>query len=221
MIANRKFTLMTALAIAGGAVACLSPATASANLLANPGFENGTGGGSLSGWFGFGNQFPEGTNTGVPTHSGDGVAKMFGTFSGGFGVSGLFQEFPAAPGQQFEMDVFTRQVTGDSLVGTGNWAVQKIAFFNAANTEIGAGESTIMSASFPLDTWVDNAPVLATAPAGTAKVQAFLLFLQPNNQGGAALFDDASFLLVPEPASLGVLGTAAAVLAGGRRRRPC
>ena len=54
MIAKRRFAMMTVVALG---VAAAAPAAT--NMLANPGFENGAGGGSLAGWGAFANAFPE------------------------------------------------------------------------------------------------------------------------------------------------------------------
>ncbi len=200
--------------------AAASPASAATNMLVNPGFEGATGG-SLAGWGSFSNAFADGTTP----HTGAGVAKLFGSFNGGFGVSGVFQDFPAAPGDQFTLNVWSRHNTGDALTGGGpatndNWAVQKIAFFNGP-TEIGGVESIILTGASPTDIWIDNPPVIGTAPAGTTHVQPLILFLQPGppNDGGAGLFDDAVFAVVPEPSALALLGVAGLALLRRRERR--
>lgn len=171
----------------------------SGNLLTNADFEAG-----LTGWSSFGNAFaaPAAAPEIVPL-SGNQVCKMYGLFGPGFDVSGIFQSFPAAPGESFTMDCFSRQWSGDPLLGAGppgdNWAVMKIAFFDASNTEIGSAEATVVDGTSPHDTWIDNAPITGTAPAGTASVQALLLFLQPATAGGAAQFEDVSFELAVPP----------------------
>ena len=94
------------------------------------------------------------------------------------------------------MDVVTRHACGDPMVGAGpgsdNWAVMKIAFFDAGG-EIGSGERIVLDGTFACDTQHDHAPIIATAPPGTINVQALLLYLQPNFDGGACHFDTASF----------------------------
>lgn len=194
-----------------------STALAGDNLLQNPGFEDG-----LNGWSTFGNAFSE---TAAPPQfvpfEGDGLGVMFGNFTGDFNVSGMFQAFDAAPGSMWALDVYSRHYSGDALFGDGppdsNWAVQKIAFKNADGAEIGAVESIILSGASPTDVWIDNDPIMGTAPDGTTAVEAFLLFLQPFNDGGAAHFDNASFTLVPAPGAAAALVLAGACAA--RRRR--
>jgi hypothetical protein len=195
--------LLRNLLLPAACVALLFPAVASAavpaNVLANPGFEAG-----LSGWNVFGNAFPEAANPPqfVPA-SGNGLASMFGNFWGSFNVTGIFQEFPTMPGGQWQLSAKSRHFSGDPMVGIGaascangcsdNWVVQKIAFFDAGGNEIGASESVILDGTFATDTWFDNAPIVGTAPAGTVKVQALILYLQPAWAGGAAHIDDVVF----------------------------
>ncbi|MGE3173478.1 MAG: hypothetical protein AB7O97_12710 [Planctomycetota bacterium] len=174
-------------------LALLAPVAAAQNLLANPSFELG-----LNGWGAFGNSLADLSNPpSVVPRTGVQLCKMFGNFSGGFNVSGVFQSFPAQPGQTFTLDCWSRQWSGDPLIGGGlpnsNWAVMKIAFFDAGGTEIGNAEQVVLDGLSLQDTWIDNPAVSGTAPPNTTSVQALLLFLQPGNDGGAAQFDDVEF----------------------------
>lgn len=204
-----------ALVVSGG-LACLTTLAGAQNLLQNPSFED-----DLNGWIAFGNVFVESANPPqFDPFDGDKLVSMFGNFSGGFNVSGLFQEFPAGEGDQFELSVHSRHFSGDAMVGDGapdsNWAVAKIAFFDGGGTEIGAAEVTILDGTFPTDVWHFNS-VQGTAPAGTASVQALLLYLQPAFDGGAAHVDAASFTVVPAPGA-GALLAIGGLLAMRRRR---
>ena len=181
----------------------LAPAGVAQNLLVNGDFEAG-----LSGWSTFGNASAETANPpAVEPLSGTQLCKMFGNFSGGFDVSGIFQGFPATPGQSFTIDAWSRHWDGDPLIGGGppndNWVVMKIAFFDGGNVEIGGAEGTILDGNSPTNTWIDNASVTGIAPAGTMSVQALILYLQPNNDGGAAQIEDVSFTTTTPPSSGG------------------
>lgn len=184
-------------------LAALAAAGSAQNLLANPGFESG-----LTGWTTFGpNVFSEPANPpAVTPHSGTNICKMFGQFLGSFNVTGAFQSFPAQPGQVYQIDCWSRHFAFDPLAGTGgpndNIAVMRIAFFDAGGVEISGAERRILDGTFPTSTWIDNAPVNGTAPAGTTTVQALILFIQPTVGTGAAQFDDVTFTL-----QNGVLGT--------------
>ena len=204
---------MRRIAIVGVLAAC--GAAQGQNLLTNPGFESG-----LDGWITFGNVFAETANPPqfVP-FEGDGLASMFGNFSGSFNVSGMFQEFAAAPGSEWTMDGYSRHFSGDPMIGPGapdaNWVVMKLAFKDIADVEIGAVEATILDGTSPMDVWIDNDPIVGIAPAGTVQVEAFFLYLQPGFDGGAAHIDNA--YLIPAPSCAALLGLG--LLGVGRRRR--
>ncbi|HMB68085.1 MAG TPA: FlgD immunoglobulin-like domain containing protein, partial [bacterium] len=81
----------------------------------------------------------------------------------------------------------------ESPLGPGNlnFATAKIVFKDGVGTEIGEAEEVIADANSPLGTWKETT-VAATAPAGTATIEAYLLFIQPDStQGGAVWVDDA------------------------------
>lgn len=171
----------------------LAPAGLSQNLLTNPDFESG-----LTGWSTFGNASSEFLNPpGVVPLSGVQVAKMYGNFTGSFNVTGIFQSFPASPGQTFTLDCFGRHWDGDRLLGAGlpndNAVVMKIAFWDSLGGEVGGGERLVIDGLSPQNTWVNPAPVAATAPVNTVRVEALILFLQPNVDAGSAQIDDVTF----------------------------
>jgi hypothetical protein len=202
---------MCAVSIVSAAMLASGSAALAQNVLVNPGFESG-----LSGWTPFGNVFADTT---TPL-SGSGVAKMFGGFSGGFNVGGMFQTFPAAPGQNWSFSANFRHNTGDNLIGNGpansNWVISKIEFRNAADQVTGFAESASFDGRNARDVWTPTTTGSLVAPANTASVWAFFLFLQPSFDGGAVLIDDAS--LVPAPGVAGLFGIAGLTLAGRRRR---
>jgi hypothetical protein len=184
----------------------LTTATAAmgANSLANPGFEavpaapSGTYGAAL--WGAFGGVYTQAADACQVPHAGNQLCKMFGNFTGGFNVSGIFQAFPTTPGSMWQLSCYSRHCSSDPMIHSfatnGNWVVQKIAFFDATNTEIApaAVESTILDGSYPTNTWFFNSPITGVAPAGAVSVQALILYLQPAGvyDGGAAQIDDVS-----------------------------
>lgn len=182
-----------------------SPATAAMaqNVLVNPGFESGPVGGGAAGWTTFGNVYTEAATPCLVPYAGNQLCKMFGNWWGVFNVTGIFQEFATTPGATWKMSAKSRHCSEDPMIGSqvngGNWVVQKIAFFDATNTEIagGSAESIILDGSFAMDTWFDNAPILAVAPVGAVKVQGFILYLQPLWDGGSALIDEVSLENLP------------------------
>ncbi len=168
--------------------------------LLNAGFENQGVGFGLGEWTVFGNCYTEATTP----RTGANVGKMFGNFTGSFNVSGAYQDLAAQPGQVWELDVFTRHNTGDAIAGTQNYATISIEFYDGGGALLQDVESTVLSAASSLDNWIDNAPLSSTAPAGTATARCVISFVQPANgfEGGAALFDDASFRVVGGPPSV-------------------
>jgi hypothetical protein len=194
--------LSTPLARTIGLLALLTIAAPSAhaqNVLTNPGFEDGaTGYGAGPGWTAFGNVFTEAANPpAIVPYGGNQLVKMFGGFAGGFSVSGFFQSYPAAPGETWSLSSKSRHFSGDAMFGVsvpnggnGNWVVQKLIFRANGVDDIASTESTILDGSFPTDMWFDNPAVTLVAPPTTTTVWAFLLYLQPANDGGAAQIDD-------------------------------
>jgi len=159
------------------------------NVLMNPGFEDGPTGLGAASWITFGNVYTEASNPPqFEPYEGNQLVSMFGPFDGSV-VSGMFQEFPAAPGSKWAISAKSRQWSGDALVGS-NFIVQKIVFKDAGDVEIGAVESNILNPGSPMDVWIDNAPIIGEAPLGTVQVEGFILFVQPAFEGGAGQIDN-------------------------------
>lgn len=176
------------------------PCQAQTNIVRNSSFEYG----GLAGWGTFGgNIFAEKTNpSAIIPHSGSTLVKMFGQFTGSANVTGVYQSFATNPGENFMLDCWSRHYGGDPILGSGppndNSMVMKIAFFDSADVEIGGVESTILDGNSPTNVWIDNFPIIATAPAGTVSVQALVMFLQPGVAPGAGQIDDIYFSGAPD-----------------------
>jgi hypothetical protein len=197
-IATRRVTLAAAL------LGATHAANAQVNMLANPSFEGGSGN-SIPGWSSFENAYASNNgDEGVydRTGAGSGVGKLYGTFSGNYGVSGFYQQFGTTPGLSYQFHIFSYQKTGDDLTtGTAdNFVLERLTFFDAGGNELTdyGVNAQILDASSPKDTWINNPTVTATAPAGAASVAGYILFIQPQFAGGAGFFDDASLVQLPQ-----------------------
>jgi hypothetical protein len=159
------------------------PTPSRSNVLVNPSFDT-----DLSGWNIFGNVFHEGRNIIVRTPPGS--AKLFSTFDPG-SDSGMFQSFPASPGSIWEL-VVNSLVTcqDDPITGANdNFLLARLVFRDGGGTEIGAVDQTVADATSPLGTWTRN-ELVGLAPAGTATVDAYILFVSPTQMNGSVWVDD-------------------------------
>jgi beta-glucanase (GH16 family) len=150
--------------------------------LTNPGFESG-----LTGWTRFGNAFTQGTGP----YSGLNSGKLYGNFSGGFNVSGLYQDRPAAAGQTWRAASYWYNWSSD-FMRADNWAEMRIEWRNAGGTLLRTDSVRTLDAASPQNVHLPF-ELRAVAPAGTATARLLFIFLQPGNAGGAAFMDTAEF----------------------------
>jgi len=185
----------------------LSAATSHATGLANPGFEAGDGN-QVSDWTCFGNA-RQATNH---ARSGAYSLKLFGNWSGPWNASGVYQTLPARPGQRWTLSGYGLNASDDLLAGQ-NYALMKIVWWSgphgtgemlqplsgtgALSGENPGIESAMLTNDTPTDSWQFLA-ASGVAPPGTMSVQLLGgLFLQPNNESGAAWFDDLKASVMP------------------------
>lgn len=210
--------IATCWAVAWLALGFAAAPAAAANLLANPGFEiPALAGGDVFGATGW-NVFGGGTFTiKLSPHSGSNAFKTFGV------TSGAFQDFPAVPGQPWQGSAWVLNPSFDAMAGA-QIATANIEWRDAGGgliafeTSTPAINSSTPTGSTAADYTLVN--VAGIAPPNTATARFVLLtgaFGAPG--GGAPFFDDASFELVPEPTSLGLLALGAIGCLATLRRR--
>ena len=120
------------------------------------------------------------------------------TFSGN--ASGAYQEFPAKPGSRWKLTGYG--LTPTTLEGTNAFGVLQVSFFDRDGDDLGtvetAGETVKAKVSTPVDRksvvgeWIFLDTGVATAPEGTATIQAFTLFVDfsGSDRTQGVYFDD-------------------------------
>jgi hypothetical protein len=176
------------------------------NMLANPGFEEG--GGSYDGWFTFGGNvelsLPDGDNI---IRTGVAASKIYGTFAGcpgphGYNVNGYGQAFTPVPGKNYEFSGYSFVSGEDVIPGdntcTKNRCIAKVVFFDAptGGFEISGNEVVVGDWTTVTDQW-NYFEVSAPCPAGAQRVEALILFLQPECDTGAVFIDDTALFELP------------------------
>ena len=115
-------------------------------------------------------------------------------------VSGSYQEFPATPGSRWRLSGYG--LAANALRGTPAFGIVQITFFNADGVDLGTVETVDASANAktsnevnsqsPVGEWIALDTGVATAPEGTASVQAFTIYVDfsGSNTAQGVYFDD-------------------------------
>ena len=151
----------------------------------------------------YGNVYVEGAQ--VPAYDGTHCLKMWcGWWAGYPNDAYVYQDLPAVEGQTWQLDCFTYQYSGDPLA-TENRAEMRIEFYNASDVLLDSAIDIILQAGDAMDTWFDNVPLQATAPAGTAYARAVLAYVSPvapSGNCGAAFYDGTTFSVISGPPAI-------------------
>ena len=118
-------------------------------------------------------------------------------------ASGSYQEFPAGPGSRWRLTGFG--VTPTTLEGAPAFGIVQVSFFDALGNDLGTVEtsgsntpraktSNEVNNLTPAGEWTFLDTGIATAPADTAIVQAFTLYVDfsGSNTSQGVYFDDLS-----------------------------
>ena len=115
-------------------------------------------------------------------------------------ASGAYQEFPATAGTRWKLTGYG--LTPATLEGTTAFGVLQVSFFNANGKDLGTVEtaggttkaktSAQVNRDSPANEWIFLDTSIATAPEGTATIQAFTLFVDfsGSNRTQGVYFDD-------------------------------
>jgi hypothetical protein len=201
-----KYQLLTLLV----ALALVVPASA-ANLLTNGDFEQGDtgqiGNVAIPGWLNWGNS---GWHHDDPGRTIGAKAIVFW-----WDDAGLWQDVPVVAGEQYEFSVEAFNWSGNPTTWNG---LMRAEFYTSAGDKLlEVPVDKFYAATAPKDQWVLLSGAV-TAPAG-AETGRMVLNLTDwfDGVGGNLNFDNASIALVPEPATISLIG--AVLLIGLRRRR--
>jgi hypothetical protein len=158
------------------------------NILIDPGFELQTSP-SAGGWTSFGGYFST-------DYAHTGNWSMFDVAY--YSVPGTFEQFPAAPGSQWQMTGYG--LTPNPLLGNPAFGLIQVTFFDIFGNNLGtvetAGTGTPAKTSNQIDgsatpgEWIFLDTGIATAPAGTAYIQAFTLYVDFSGYVQGVYFDD-------------------------------
>ena len=117
-------------------------------------------------------------------------------------ASGAFQEFPAKAGSRWRLTGYA--LTPAPLEGTTAFGILQVSFFDANGKDLGTVEtaggttkaktSSRVDGRSPVDEWILLDTGVATAPEGTATIQAFTLFVDfsGSDRTQGVYFDDLS-----------------------------
>ena len=116
-------------------------------------------------------------------------------------VSGSYQEFPAEPGSRWRLTGYGAAPNG--LKGTPAFGIVQVSFFDADGNDLGTVEtagarkpraktSNQVNSKTPPGEWVFLDTGIVTAPANTAKIHAFTLYVDysGSNISQGVHFDD-------------------------------
>ena len=172
-------------------------AASGTNLLLNPSFELGAGA-MASNWVAFGDVYRTESNTTDTTTALDGAwsLKMFGPFNPTLAESGAYQNIPASPGQTWGFSGFGLNWSGDAMTNTTAYGMAQLLFLDAGNNILQTNQSQHYDSNTPWDEW-QYFQITATAPAGTATVQARVSHFGEAGIAGSVWWDLLS--LTPNP----------------------
>ena len=160
--------------------------------LLNSSFESG-----MAGWDQFGNTVGNVKSSGLASSDGNRSMKTYGQFSGVFNSSGAYQGLEVTPGTKLRANVEALSQSGDSLIGTANYANLKLEYYSTFGADYGSadflGEKILRVADGTTteDVW-NEYELTDIVPSDAVEARMTLVYVQPNNEGGSVYFDATS-----------------------------
>jgi hypothetical protein len=167
--------------------------SAAPNLLQNPGFETTTDGVAATDWTEFNGGVLTSTNASfLVVHSG--IYSMSTTSPKLTGIQGggAYQDVAASPGSNYRLTGYLFDWENSKMEGSNRFAVAQLAFLDSTNGLLQLNESPHYGNGAPLpeNTWVFFEVDGTNAPAGTATVRTYVLYVGGTNDSGNAYYDD-------------------------------
>ena len=194
-------------------VAVASSSPASANMLLNPGFEDGYS----TNWTRSAGLL-DGTGAGEDPHSGSKSWHGQWYYHGGPQTTTYYQDVPLTEGWTTDSSMWCKANAWGGVFGNDTHSFRlRVTFRNAGGSSLG---SYAVNSPQPDDTWQQLVLSDMEAPVGTthARVQFSYITTQMGNAYKVWNIDDLSFTAVPEPASLLILALGGCLLPARRRR---
>ena len=164
-------------------------------ILANPSFEiSGTGGSVFGGWEQFG-------SIGWTTQAAHGsrAARVIGTASGSWDVSGYWQQFDCLEGEQWEITGHVMNPSSNPILGQCA-ALVNVEWRDVGGQLIDYDSFTVADVTSPLDEYLDFFLTSSPAPMGTVATRLLVGVLQsPSDPAPEAVFDQITFFSTTPP----------------------
>lgn len=175
---------------------------ASANLLVNGSFEEGTGQGghldaaAITGWTWWGGGWW--ANDAGAVEDGDWAVKRWES------GTGMYQDFTATANTAYDISLFGYDGSAEPLVD--RYLNLSVEWFDAGNNGLGSSLIGTLSPGGPLDTWTELSGQ-SVAPDNTSYGRIVIVTGGGGSAAGSLYFDSASVTqAIPEPAALTLLG---------------
>ena len=195
----------------GVAAALALTGSAQANLLVDPGYENGAAeqpnpipvpGGANGGWA----VFNGATYANAAAETGSWGLECTEAPGQAWNYEASYQLTSVTPDDMYSMTVDFKSPTGITE-GAGGYVpvLLQLTYFDSTGTQIGNAN---VSQYTPTSSWQTGGVLDTLAPSGAAYVGSYIGFMEDGSQTGTDVcyFDNVSLVQVPEPATIALLG---------------
>lgn len=199
--------------IVGIAVVMAVALSASANLLLNPGFENGSGNDATSWW-----RYENTGRENWANRSGS-YGMAWWSWADWYGGFGQDVSVSLAPGQVVQFSIWGNAETGFVAKVGHKEAWIKMEFWSGGTLSYATSNNIYDQLVGNYNNWTLYTVTHTNTASGITMVKPIVGFGNVVGYGTAAVrWDDASLTVIPEPAAVGLVGIGALVVGALRRR---